>query len=170
MLGSQAGRGSGHPPKPAVAPWTVGQGHPPLHPGLRAGLTLQGSRERGRRADLASFLDDVGPDGHDLVVEDVVLFYLAVDQRQVSPKAFAAQSILECTGVGVSNGEWGKAAKARKLLLEFPWSWAWMGSSGCSAWMPQESVGEISCAGGQPWENQFGGLNPSLAGTVQGVG
>lgn len=28
------------------------------------------------------------------------------------------------------------------------------------------SVGEISCAGGQPWENQFGGLNPSLAGGV----
>lgn len=89
----------------AVAPGMVG--HPPLHPGRRAGLTLQGGRERGRRADLASFLDDVWPNGHDLVVEDVVLFYLAVDQRQVGPKAFAAQSILGCTGVGVSNGGMG---------------------------------------------------------------
>lgn len=71
--------------------------HPNLqeHPGwwdTLPGLALQGSRDR--RADLGSFLDDVWPNGHDLVVEDVVLFYLAVYQRQVSPKAFAAQCIL----------------------------------------------------------------------------
>lgn len=52
----------------------------------------RGSRERpgGRRTDLAAFLGDVRANGHDLIVEDVVLFYLAVDQRQVGPKALAA--------------------------------------------------------------------------------
>lgn len=49
-----------------------------------------GSRERGQKTDLVAFFNDVWANGHDLVVEDVVLFYLAVDQRQVSPKALAA--------------------------------------------------------------------------------
>lgn len=167
MLGSQGGRGSGHPPKPALGWSTLGDGTLSPHPQLGAGLTLQGSRDRGRRADLASLLDDVWPDGHDLVVEDVVLFYLAVDQLQVSPEAFAAQCILWCTGAGVSNGgmDWG-CRDLGNCSWRWPWSWAWMGSGGCSVWMPQVSVGEISGAGGQLWENQFGGLNPSLAGRV----
>lgn len=36
----------------------------------------------------------MGPDGFDFVVEDVVLLYLAVHQRKVSPKALAAQLVL----------------------------------------------------------------------------
>ena len=54
------------------------------------GLTLQSREERGRRTDLVAAFGDVWANGHDLIVEDVVLFYLAVDQWQVSPKALAA--------------------------------------------------------------------------------
>lgn len=90
MLSSEVRCGSGRPPNlvRAIAAWMVGC--PRLHQRLRTGLTLRGCRERGRRADLVAFLGDVWADGHDLVVEDVVFFYLAVDQRQVSPEALAA--------------------------------------------------------------------------------
>lgn len=57
-------------------------GHPP------SCLSPPTPTRRGR-ADLGAFLGDMWADGHDLVVEDVVLFYLAVDQRQVSPEALA---------------------------------------------------------------------------------
>lgn len=36
----------------------------------------------------------VGPDGFDFIVEDVVLLHLAIHQRKVSPKALAAQLVL----------------------------------------------------------------------------
>lgn len=39
-------------------------------------------------------LGQVGPNGFDFVVKDVVLFHLAVHQRKVSPKALAAQLVL----------------------------------------------------------------------------
>lgn len=166
-MSSEAGSGSGHPPKPAPGCSTLDGGTPSPSSTARGRADPAGQQERGRRADLAAFLDDVWPDGHDLVVEDVVLFYLAVDQRQVSPKAFAAQRILGCTGVGVSNGGMGGGCRALgNSSWRWPWSWAWVGSGVCSVWMPQEHGGEIGCAGGQPWENQFGGFNPSLAGRV----
>ena len=89
MLGTVARCGPGHPPTlvRAVAAWLVGC--PPLHQPLGTRPTLRGSRERGMRADLVAFLGNVRANGHDLVVEDVVLFYLAVDQRQIGPKALA---------------------------------------------------------------------------------
>lgn len=40
-------------------------------------------------------LGQVGSNGFDFVVEDVVLFYLAVHQRKISPKALAAQLVLQ---------------------------------------------------------------------------
>lgn len=79
MLSSEVRRGSECPPNPvqAVAAWIVGCHR--LHQWLGTGLTLRDSGERGRRADLIVFPGDVWADGHDLVVEDVMLFYLAVD-------------------------------------------------------------------------------------------
>lgn len=62
---------------------------------------------QGRRADLVAFLGDVWADGHDLIVEDVVLFYLAVDQRQIGPKALATQRILQHMRYGVSGRRMG---------------------------------------------------------------
>lgn len=43
---------------------------------------------------LVPVLGQVGPDGLDLVVEDVVLLHLAFHQRQVCPKLLAAQLVL----------------------------------------------------------------------------
>jgi hypothetical protein len=43
---------------------------------------------------LVPILGQMGPDGFDLVVEDVVLFHLAVHQWQVCPKALATQLVL----------------------------------------------------------------------------
>lgn len=99
MLGSKARHRSGHPPNMV--------GCPHHHQWLGMGPTVWGSRERGGRADLVAFLDDVWADGHDLVVEDVVLLYLAVDQRQVGPEALAVQRVLRRTGVEVSDGGTG---------------------------------------------------------------
>lgn len=59
-----------------------------------------------------------------------------------------------------------KTAKQLAPEIKPDWSWAGMGSGVCGVQMPQEHVGEIGCAGGQPWEKQFGGFNPSLAGRV----
>lgn len=39
-------------------------------------------------------LGEVGPDGLDLIVKDVVLFHLVVHQRQFRPEALAAQLVL----------------------------------------------------------------------------
>lgn len=79
MLSSEVRRGSECPSNlvRAVAAWIVG--YHCLHQRLGTGPTLRDSGERGRRADLVVFPGDVWADGHDLVVEDVVLFYLAVD-------------------------------------------------------------------------------------------
>lgn len=65
----------------------------------------------GKRADLVAFLGDVWADGHDLIVEDVVLFYLAVDQRQVGPKALATQRILQHMRYGVSGRRMGCSSR-----------------------------------------------------------
>lgn len=62
-------------------------------------------------AHLSPVLGQEGPDGLDLIVEDVVLLHLVVHQRQVCPEALAAQLVLggadgdnTCGAVGQGGG------------------------------------------------------------------
>lgn len=62
-------------------------------------------------------LGQVGPDGLDLIVEDVVLLHLVVHQRQVRPEALAVQLVLG--GVDGDNnmqGLWDRAGDLQPPL------------------------------------------------------
>lgn len=61
-------------------------------------------------AHLAPVLGQVGPDGLDLVVEDVVLLHLLVHQRQVRAEGLAAQLVLGGAGGESTLGRVGASA------------------------------------------------------------
>ena len=59
-----------------------------------AAPSIPGSPPHQHTPHLVPVLGQVGPDGLDLIVEDVMLLHLVVHQRQVSPKALVAQLVL----------------------------------------------------------------------------
>lgn len=94
-------------------------------PGDRAESTGQGSGTHvtpsvpgplRHGAHLGPVLGQEGPDGLDLIVEDVVLLHLVVHQRQVRPEALAAQLVLGGAGGEGRVGQGGGLA-ARPVRL-----------------------------------------------------
>ena len=58
-------------------------------------------------------LGQVGPDGLDLIVKDVVLLHLLVHQRQVRPEALAAQLVLAREAGGRHAKAWARRPRTR---------------------------------------------------------
>lgn len=96
----------------AAAPWMVG--HPPLHPRLGAGLTLQGSRRGAGELTLLPSLTMCGPMAMTSLWKMLCSSTWLLTSGRSVPKPLLLNASWGAQELGLAMGEWGEAAEPQE--------------------------------------------------------